>query len=61
MPIDTKEAITLAVEAEGLVEFIVKSLKPDGQGNKRLDKSEVRELLQRLGMFAAHVARDYVD
>jgi len=61
MPIDTKEAIALAVEAEGLVEFIVKSLKPDGQGNKRLDKAEVRELLQRLGMFAAHVARDYVD
>lgn len=61
MPIDTKEAIALAVEAEGLVEFIVKSLKPDSQGNKRLDKSEVRELLQRLGMFTAHVARDYVD
>ena len=61
MPIDTKEAIALAVEAEELVEFIVKSIKPDSQGNKRLDKSEVRELLQRLGMFAAHVARDYVD
>ena len=52
MPIDTKEAIALAVEAEGLVEFIVKSLKPDGQGHKRL---------QRLGLFTAHVARDYVD
>lgn len=61
MPIDTKEAIALAVEAEGLVEFIVKALKPDSQGNKRLDKAEVRELLQRLGLFTAHVARDYVD
>jgi hypothetical protein len=61
MPIDTAEAIALAVEAEQLVEFIAKALKPDGQGNKRLDKAEVRELLQRLGVFAAHVARDYVD
>jgi len=61
MPIDTAEAIALAVEAEQLVEFIVKALKPDEQGNKRLDKSEVHELLQRLGVFAAHVARDYVD
>jgi len=61
MPIDTKEAITLGLEAAELAEFIVKALKPSADGHKRLDKAEVRELLQRLGMFTAHVARDYVD
>ena len=61
MPIDAKEAIALGLEAAELAEFIAKALKPDGQGNKRLDKAEVRELLQRLGSLSMHVARDMVD
>lgn len=61
MPIDTKEAILLGLEAEQLAEFLIKSLKKDADGHKRLDKAEVRELLQRLGSLSMHIARDMVD
>lgn len=61
MPIDAKEAIVLGLEVESLSEFLVKALKVDIDGHKRLDKAEVRELLQRLGSLSMHIARDMVD
>jgi hypothetical protein len=61
MPIDPIEAITLGMEAESLAEFLVKSLKVDVDGHKRLDKTETRELLQRISTLAAHIARDMLD
>ena len=61
MPIDAKEAIILGMEAEHLAEFLVKSLRKDADGHKRLDKGEVRELLQLLGSLSMHIARDMVD
>jgi len=61
MPIDAKEAIVLGLEVESLAEFLVKALKVDVDGHKRLDKAEVRELLQRLGSLSMHIARDMVD
>lgn len=61
MPIDAMEAIALGIEAEQLAEFLVKALKVGPDGHKRLDKAEVRELLQRLGSLSLHVARDMVD
>jgi hypothetical protein len=61
MPINPMEAITLGMEAEALAEFLIKSLKKDVDGHKRLDKAETRELLQRISTLAAHIARDMVD
>ena len=61
MPIDAKEAIVLGLEVESLAKFLVKALKVDVDGHKRLDKAEVRELLQRLGSLSMHIARDMVD
>jgi hypothetical protein len=61
MPISPQEAITLGLEAAELAEFLVKALKVDADGHKRLDKTEVRELLQRLASLSMHVARDMVD
>lgn len=61
MPITPMEAITLGMEAESLAEFLVKALRVDDDGHKRLDKAEVRELLQRLASLSMHVARDMVD
>jgi hypothetical protein len=61
MPIDAAEAIALAVEAEQLVQFLAKALKPDADGRKRLSKAETRELLIRLGSLSMHVARDMAD
>ena len=61
MPINPMEAITLGMEAEALAEFLIKSLKKDVDGHKRLDKAEVGELLRRLGSLSMHVARDMVD
>lgn len=61
MPIDAKEAIVLGMEVEHLAEFLVKALKVDADGHKRLDKGEVRELLQLLASLSMHIARDMVD
>ena len=60
MPIDPMEAITLGMQAESLAEFLVKALRVDADGHKRLDKAEVRELLQRLASLSMHIARDMV-
>jgi hypothetical protein len=61
MPIDAKEAIILGLEAEHLAEVLIRALKKDEDGHKRLDKAEVRELLQLLGSLSMHIARDMVD
>lgn len=61
MPIDAMEAVALGLEVEQLAEFLVRALKVGPDGHKRLDKTEVRELLQRLGSLSMHIARDMVD
>ena len=55
------EDLRRGLEAEQLVEFLTKALKPGADGRKRLDKAETRELLIRLGSLSMHVARDMAD
>jgi hypothetical protein len=62
MPITPAEMVDIGNDAFHMAQFILRALKEDERGQKKLDKDEMKELLkQHLLPLAAKVARDLVD
>jgi len=62
MPITPAEMVDIGNDAFHMAQFILRALKEDANGQKKLDKEEMKELLkQHLLPLAAKVARDLVD
>jgi hypothetical protein len=62
MPITPAEMVDIGNDAFHMAQFILRALKEDERGQKKLDKEEMKELLkQHLLPLAAKVARDLVD
>jgi len=62
MPITPVEMVDIGNDAFHMAQFILRALKEDERGQKKLDKEEMKELLkQHLLPLAAKVARDLID
>jgi len=61
MPLAPDEAVVLAEEVAELVKFLNGALRKDADGKVRLNPTETKELLRRLGQLTAHVTRDLLD
>lgn len=61
MPITPVEAVEIGHDAYELVLFLQKALKVDEDGKKRLDKTEMLQLLKLLAPLAAKITRDLLD
>ena len=61
MPITPVEAVEIGSDAYELVLFLQKALKVDEDGKKRLDKTEMLQLLKMLAPLAAKITRDLLD
>lgn len=62
MPITPAEMADIGTDAFHMAQYILKALKEDESGAKKLDKDEMKTLLkQHLLPLAAKVARDLID
>jgi len=62
MPITQAEMVDIGGDAFHMAQFVLRALKEDANGQKKLDKEEMKELLkQHLLPLAAKVARDLID